>query len=588
MTAGGLWGAPRRAQWGVGPWTSRNTAIAIARALLFWLLVSVSLPAAASPWWLFGPAADNAGAELAVYEATEVPWWPRSQAQVDRWATGQQRLRGVDFQGGTFWLRQRFRSGPEGGGYVVMPGNTFFHRAEVRVYGPEGVQSGVVGIGQPSPHVMHQGVPVALRPDTNYDVLVRMETPLFTSLPRVDIYTDDAFTLRVRNETLLFGLALGGLLGLGVYNLLIGAWTRSSAYVYYGGQSLALVLGWGYYFGLPYQWFGWQDTTINYSVFFIALTALHAGFCRSFLQLPKLDPKLSHMADGLMVLSAIGLLGALTMPSTAHLWATILVGLAIAFAVGSSIWALLNGVTQARFMLAGYLAILIPGVIILPANLGMMEDLIDNADLLVLIGNAVEAMLLAVALADRVKSVEASRETFRVGMQTALRQASTDPLTGLQNRYAFNLRFEEILDSEKDLLGNGILVAMIDLDGLKTVNDQEGHAQGDALLCAVARGLREMAIPSAEAFRLGGDEYAVVLLAGDELSGQRLARELQRVESEVRAMGFPQAGLSFGIATSDRALPTSRHLAQLLELADQRMYENKAARKALRAGHRSA
>ena len=121
-------------------------------------------------------------------------------------------------------------------------------------------------------------------------------------------------------------------------------------------------------------------------------------------------------------------LAALTMPSTAHLWATFLVGLAITFAVGSSIWALLNGVTQARFMLAGYLAILIPGLIILPANLGMMDDIIDNADLLVLIGNALEAMLLAVALADRVKSVEASRETFRVGMQAALQQAARRPL----------------------------------------------------------------------------------------------------------------------------------------------------------------
>lgn len=546
------------------------------------------MPAAANPWWLFGPAAENAGADLTVYEAAEVVWWPTSQAQVDRWSTGQQRLRNVDFRGGSFWLRHRFRSSSHDGRYVVMPGNTFFHTAEVRVYGPDGVQGGTVGIGQPSPHVMHQGVAVVLRPNTDYDVLVRMQTPLFTSLPRVDIYRAETFTQRIRNETLLFGLALGGLLALGVYNLLIGAWTRSPAYVYYGGQSLALVLGWGFYFGLPYQWFGWRDLTINYSVFFIALTALHAGFCRSFLQLPKLDPKLAHMADGLMVLSAIGLLGALTMPSTAHLWATILVGLAIAFAVGSSVWALVNGVTQARFMLAGYLAILIPGVIILPANLGMMEDLIDNADLLVLIGNAVEAMLLAVALADRVKSVEASRETFRMGMQAALRQASTDPLTGLQNRYAFNLRFEEILDSEKALLANGILVAMIDLDGLKTVNDLEGHAQGDALLCAVANGLRGMTTPNAEVFRLGGDEYAVLLLSGDQLSAQRLSRELQRVEMDVRAAGFAQAGLSFGIATSDRALPTSRHLAQLLELADQRMYENKATRKAQRAGHRSA
>lgn len=549
--------------------------------------MSFATPVAAGPWWLFGPPADNADVALAVHEAGDLAQWPASQAEVESWSTGQQRLRKVDFRGGAFWLRQRFRS-DDGGRHVVMPGNTFFHTAEVRVYGPGGVQSGVVGIGQASTHVMHQGVAVVLRPGTAYDVLVRMETPMFTSLPRVDIYSEARFTERVRNETLIFGLALGALLALGVYNLLIGVWTRSAAYVYYGGQSLCLVLGWAFYFGLPYQWFGLGSADLNFAPFFIVLTALHAGFCRSFLQLPKLDPRLARLADALMVLAAIGLLASLAMPDTAHLWATILVGLAIAFAVGSSVWALRNGVTQARFMLAGYLAILIPGLIILPANLGLMPDLVDNADLLVLVGNAVEAMLLAVALADRVKSVEASRETFRLGMQTALRQASTDPLTGLKNRYAFNLRFEEIIESERALLSNGLLVAMIDLDGLKAVNDQEGHAQGDALLCAVAQGLRGLAINSAEVYRLGGDEYAVLLMSGDELSGQRLTRELQRVETEVRASGFPQAGLSFGIASSDRALPTGRHLTQLLDLADRRMYENKATRKAQRAGHRSA
>lgn len=547
----------------------------------------MSAPVVASPWWLFGPAADNAGVELAVHEAVDAGW-PADQASVDAWSAQQQRLRKVDFRGGSFWLRQRFRHAGDDLAFFVVPGNTFFHRAEVRVYGPEGVQSGVVGIGEPSPHVLHQAVPVRLRANTDYDVLVRLETPFFTSLPRVDLYADDAFAQRVRNETLLFAIALGGLLALGVYNLLIGAWTRSPAYVYYGGQSLCLVVGWAFYFGLPYSWFGLTDTQVNFAPFFIVLTALHAGFCRSFLQLQKLSPALAHAADGLMVLSAIGLLAALAMPHTAHLWATTLVGLAIAFAVGSGMWAMRHGVTQARFMLAGYVAILIPGLIILPANLGLMHDVVDNADLLVLIGNVVEAMLLAVALADRVKSVEASRETFRIGMQSALRQASTDPLTGLKNRYAFNLRFEEIIESDRTLLSNGILLAMIDLDGLKAVNDQEGHAQGDALLCAVAEGLRGLTIGNAEVYRLGGDEYAVLLMSGDELSGQRLTRELQRVESEVRASGFPQAGLSFGIASTDRALPTSRHLTQLLDLADRRMYENKATRKALRAGNRSA
>jgi diguanylate cyclase (GGDEF)-like protein len=553
--------------------------------LLFWLAALAwasptwATSAWTSPLWLFGPAAANADTELLVYEQVDPPQWPADLSQVNAWTAQQQRLRGVDMQGGHFWLRVDFRPRQAVRNWVVQPGNTFFERAQVRVYGPEGEQSGEIGIGRPSPFVMHSAVPVRLRADTDYVVLVSMEATVFTSQPRVDIYTADDFERRVRNETLLCAIALGALLALGIFNLLIGLWTRSNSYWIYGTQSLCLAAGWAFYFGLPYRWFGFDIPALNFAPFFVILTGLHAAFCSSFLELPARHATLARFARAICWVSAVSLPFIFVFPHSAHVVATLLVGIAIGFAVVSGVWALLHDVTQARFMLLGYLAILLPGLLILPANLGLMPDVVDNADLLVLVGNAVESMLLALALADRVKSIESSRERFRVGMQAAMRQASTDSLTSLGNRYAFNLRLEELLAAGTSALAKGIVLAVADLDGLKVVNDREGHARGDALISAIAKGLSGIDISGLEAYRLGGDEFALLILSGNEFVMQRLNHEFQRVEADVRAQGFPQAGISFGIASAEQSLPSAKNLLDLLDLADQRMYGHKAVRR---------
>lgn len=82
-------------------------------------------------------------------------------------------------------------------------------------------------------------------------------------------------------------------------------------------------------------------------------------------------------------------------------------------------------------------------------------------------------------------------------------QARTDWLTGLANRGAL----ERALISSLPL---GWALGIADVDGLKIVNDQQGHPAGDALLRHVAARLADLAAPSGQAFRIGGDEFAVL------------------------------------------------------------------------------
>jgi diguanylate cyclase (GGDEF)-like protein/putative nucleotidyltransferase with HDIG domain len=114
--------------------------------------------------------------------------------------------------------------------------------------------------------------------------------------------------------------------------------------------------------------------------------------------------------------------------------------------------------------------------------------------------------------------------------ESLARMASTDPLTGLRNHRAFH----EDLTRELQRASRGptpLSLVMLDLDDLKTVNDALGHQAGDERLRALADALRSIHRAGDSAFRIGGDEFAVVLTATRSWGAlefvQRLAVELE-------------------------------------------------------------
>ena len=142
-------------------------------------------------------------------------------------------------------------------------------------------------------------------------------------------------------------------------------------------------------------------------------------------------------------------------------------------------------------------------------------------------------------------------------------EARTDALTGLGNRRALIGALEEAAraGAEPSTLG------LFDLDGFKTFNDRFGHPAGDALLERVASRLTQALGDTGRAYRLGGDEFCV-LIAGE-------ARP--RVAEMADALGEDGVSSSYGAAL----LPVealSAHSA--LSIADKRMYEVKATRRA--------
>lgn len=105
-----------------------------------------------------------------------------------------------------------------------------------------------------------------------------------------------------------------------------------------------------------------------------------------------------------------------------------------------------------------------------------------------------------------------------------------DPLTGLHNR----LYLERFLDSPVQDSPLKVTALLVDLDGLKVINDSSGHLAGDAALSAVASALREVTRPQDVVVRLGGDEFLVVLPGLDAQAGvgvgERIVKHLAETE----------------------------------------------------------
>jgi len=158
---------------------------------------------------------------------------------------------------------------------------------------------------------------------------------------------------------------------------------------------------------------------------------------------------------------------------------------------------------------------------------------------------ALEAALLLKALKER---------------QALEMAARTDPLTGLGNRRALEDTFPKLL-AEAQALGEPLALIYWDLNGLKALNDREGHAAGDQALKALAQALKNLSRRRDLAFRVGGDEFVSLHLG---LSQGEIPALIARLRQS----------LPYGVAAGGVEVE-GEDLETLLREADRRMYRAK-------------
>jgi diguanylate cyclase (GGDEF)-like protein len=177
---------------------------------------------------------------------------------------------------------------------------------------------------------------------------------------------------------------------------------------------------------------------------------------------------------------------------------------------------------------------------------------------------AVALLLQRAAYKRRLNSVQ---ERLREALARAIDGTGRDPLTGLESRSSLEQRLEEPC-------GPGI-VAVLDLDDFRRLNELLGHLGGDEILRAIGRFLLASIRQEDRAFRWGGDEF--VLLFSDleaDVASQRMASIKDRLRHfHIRNYGIVTIGLSWGIARTG-----SRPLRDSLDEADRAMFSFKRNR----------
>jgi diguanylate cyclase (GGDEF)-like protein len=150
----------------------------------------------------------------------------------------------------------------------------------------------------------------------------------------------------------------------------------------------------------------------------------------------------------------------------------------------------------------------------------------------------------------------------------AIRLALTDPLTGLGNHRHFHEALDrELVGAAND--GRPLTLCLLDVDDFKYVNDHFGHPEGDRLLVQIASRLRQ----DGQTFRIGGDEFAILLPGQDEAAGVVTATTVAERIATIGARYGGDVSVSVGLAT---APSQTRDHDELIRLADEALYRAKA------------
>ena len=187
-----------------------------------------------------------------------------------------------------------------------------------------------------------------------------------------------------------------------------------------------------------------------------------------------------------------------------------------------------------------------------------------------------------VALKTALMDVLASAGLFRVPivieydeLKTLQLNAVTDPLTGLYNRRLFSETFEKELNRGRRY-GSPLGLVVLDLHRFKEVNDKHGHPRGDDVLRTAAVTLKKALRTSDFAFRIGGDEFALLLPQTDAEQALALSRRVETVFIEMLLPLQLSVGVSMdhGVATFPQ---DGEQSDQLIRVADERLYRLKHA-----------
>lgn len=187
------------------------------------------------------------------------------------------------------------------------------------------------------------------------------------------------------------------------------------------------------------------------------------------------------------------------------------------------------------------------------------------------------------SLAERVSSMEQEAQGYREHLEEQRQKALIDPLTGLPNRAAWTERLEHEVGQWQQH-GNSLLLAMLDLDHFKRINDNYGHLAGDKVLKIIANVLRKRLRGSDFIARFGGEEFVLLMPNTSLPAGARIVEAL-RAAVEACPFHFKGEPVTITVSVGLSAFKAGDRSDLVIKRADQALYRAKdAGRNRVEAG----
>ncbi|MEM0953761.1 MAG: diguanylate cyclase [Pseudomonadota bacterium] len=416
--------------------------------------------------------------------------------------------------------------------------------------------------------------------------------------PELRIWSPPALSSSQAKELTFISFIVGGLLVMAFIAVVSGFATGSSFFHAYAFHALASICVWFTVFGFAHQFL----ITENYHWRYMSITgavSLFTGlyFAREFLQSREFMPRFDYLLLLLMVNTVFLAVSALLGQSTL---AVISITLALLLYPAVSVAGVVRwqqGAREAGVFTFAWTFLVVGLVLQALRDLGLVQHNFSNyywpalasygemAVILIAMGVRIRDLRKSKECAEKaqVQQLEASKELLEAQVAERTREleaaktaaeieALTDTLTGVNNRRSFLNLGQRMLDrSIRE--GLPLTLMMLDIDHFKAINDSYGHDMGDRALEAFAEAMMHLVRDRDLFGRLGGEEFALMMISSPEDAVQT-AERLRRQVKEIRLDATPnpvQFSASVGVAHRGN----EADVETLLKRADVALYQAK-------------
>lgn len=377
-------------------------------------------------------------------------------------------------------------------------------------------------------------------------------------------------------ETYLFGALYGVMGAMLLFNTVVLLATRDKVYLAYILYMVSIITHQlclqGQVLFLPTElWHLVPAISLVASSF---LFFFGAQFSLQFLNTKQNTPFIHRLLRTVQVLSA----ALLPLALTNHIWygtwlihSVALVAPLLAIAAG--VKALALGFRPARFYLIAWIVLLFGSMAWGAWSMGL-NLLVPLPRSLLSIAAAIESILLSIALADRIRTIQNERQVL-VQRERRYRHLSlTDELTGLFNtRYFWNKLDSEIIRACQT--GQPMGLVLMDVDDFKVFNDTYGHTEGDKVLALLGKQMQDAVRMDDSPCRYGGEEFALILPGAE---GQAVLEVAERIRQSFAMHTFepvPTVQVKVTVSLGTAQMMPNEDARALVNRADRALYEAK-------------